>query len=319
MNNIYKNIEPFIQEIEKSKNIVIAGHTSPDGDAICSALSLGMTLEKMNKSVTILLEEYESVYNYVKGHYMVYKDSYEDLKDVDLFISVDCGDINRLGDAKAIFEKAKKTVNIDHHISNDNFGDLNIVNDKASSTSEIIFEIINHIGAIDLDIATAVYTGIVFDTGGFKHNCTSKRTHQIAGELVAIGVDTVNIYSDILSMHTLENSKLLSKAIQNIYIEDDIIISTLSKQEMEDLGASHKNTGGIVQYLLDIKNINVAVFLYEKNDKSIKVSFRSKTIDVNKIASSYGGGGHILAAGATILDMTLEQIKNDILQKIKNV
>ena len=319
MNNIYENIEPFIQKIEYSKNIVIAGHVSPDGDAISASLSLAMALEKMGKAPIVLLEECGDTFAYIKGYNKIYRDSYENLDDVDLFICADCGDIDRLGEAKAIFEKAKYTVNIDHHISNDSFADLNIVNPKSSSTSEIMFEIVNHIGALDLDIATAIYTGIVFDTGGFKFNCTTKRTHEIAGELIEIGVDTHNIHSIVLSIHTLENSKLLAKAVENIYIENDIIVTTISKEEIEKCQATSKDTGAIVQYLLDTKGMNIAVFLCEKEENVLKASFRSKTIDVNKIASTFGGGGHMLASGATILNMSLEQAKQDILEKIRNV
>lgn len=319
MNNIYENIEPFIQKIEHSKNIVIAGHISPDGDAISASLSLAMALEKMGKAPIVLLEECGDTFSYIKGYDKIYRDSYENLDDIDLFICADCGDIDRLGNVKAVFEKAKYTVNIDHHISNDSFADLNIVNPKSSSTSEIVFEIVNHIGALDIDIATALYTGIVFDTGGFKYNCTTKRTHQIAGELIEIGVDNHNIHSIVLSIHTLENSKLLAKAIENIYIENDIILTTLSKEEIEKCQSTSKDTGAIVQYLLDTKGMNVSVFLCEKEENVLKASFRSKTIDVNKIANTFGGGGHMLASGATILNMSLEQAKEDILEKIRNV
>lgn len=317
MNNIYQNIQPFIQQVKNSNNIVIAGHISPDGDAICSSLSLAMTIEKMGKKVVVLLEDYGENYSYIKGHHLVYKQSYDNLDKIDLFICCDCGDLDRLGSAKSIFEKAKQTANIDHHISNNGFANLNIVNPNASSTSEVVFEIISRIGDIDFDIATAIYTGIVYDTSGFKHNCTTKRTHQIAGELVDLGIDTSFIHTDILDLHTIENSKLLAQAINNIYIEEDIIISTLTKQEIEKAGCSSKNTGGIIQHLINTKNINVAVFLYEK-DEAIKASFRSKQLDVNKIASTFGGGGHILASGATITNMTIQQAKEDILQKIKN-
>ena len=317
MNNIYENIEPFIKEIEHSNNIVIAGHISPDGDAICSSLALAMTIEKMGKTPVVLLEDFGSSYDYIGGKNLIYKEDYNSIENIDLFISADCGDIERLGDARVIFEKAKKTVNIDHHISNDCFASLNIVNPKASSTSEIMFEIINHIGAIDFNIATAIYTGIVFDTGGFKYSCTSKRTHEIAGELIEQGIDTSKIHSTILTMHSLESSRLLAKAINNIYVEDDIIISSLSNEEIKSLDATSKATGAIVPYLLDTKFINIAVFLYEKEDGSIKLSFRSKSIDVNKIANYFGGGGHILASGATLKNISLEQAKEDVLAQVR--
>lgn len=319
MNNIYENIKSFIELVEKSNNIVLVGHISPDGDAISSCFALCSALRKINKNPIVLLEDYGNSYEYIKNDDIIYRKDYNNIKDVDLFISLDCGDIERLGFTKEIFEKAKYTVNIDHHISNDNFAKLNIVNTKASSTSEIMFEIIKYMDKLDLDIATYIYTGIVFDTGGFKHNCTTNRTHQIAGELINLGVDSVKIHSNVLTLHSLESSKLLARSIQNIYIENDVIVSTLSNDEIVSLGCSHKNTGSIVQYLLDTKGINVSVLIYEKEDSSIKVSFRSKSIDVNKIASYFGGGGHILAAGATLKDMTIQQAKEAILQKIRSV
>lgn len=317
MINVYENIEPLIKEIENSNNIVIAGHISPDGDAICSSLALAMAIEKMGKAPIVLLEDFGSTYDYIEGKSLIYKENYNDIENIDLFISADCADIERLGNYKVVFEKAKKTVNIDHHISNNNFAGLNIVNPKSSSTSEIMFEIINHIGAIDFNIATALYTGIVFDTGGFKYNCTSKRTHQIAGELIEQGIDTSKIHSIILTIHSLESSRLLAKAINNIYIEDDIIISTLSMEEIKSLEATSNSTGTIIPYLLDTKFVNIAIFLYEKEDGSIKVSFRSKSIDVNKIANYFGGGGHILASGATLKNISLEQAKEDVLAQVR--
>lgn len=318
MNNIYDNIKPFLNLIDENEQIILAGHTSPDGDAVSACFALAMALEKLGKNPIILLEDYSISLEHIKGHHFVYKEDYKNLENVGLFVSLDCGDIERLGDAKEVFEKAKNTVNIDHHISNNNFGKLNIVNPKSSSTSEIVFEIISSIDKLDLDIATAIYTGLVFDTGGFKYDCTTKRTHQIAGELIELGIDSHKIHSNILTMHTLQNSRLLAKSIDNIYLEDDIIISTLSNQEITSLGCTSKDTGNIVQYLLDTQNINISVLLYEKDDNIIKASFRSKKLDVNKIASQFGGGGHILAAGATIKDMTLEQAKETILQQIKN-
>lgn len=318
MNKIYENIELCIKTLENSENVAIAGHTSPDGDAICASLSLAMTLKKMGKNPIILLENYADTYDYVKGHDMVYKGDYDKI-DVDLFISVDCGDVERMGKAKQVFDRTENTINIDHHVSNNNFAKLNIVNTKASSTSEIIFEILNPMGAIDLDVATAIYTGIVYDTSGFKHISTAKRTHQIAGELIGVGVDSSTIHRKLLHTHTLENSRVLARVIQNLEIYDNKVISCISKDEIiNDCKATCKDTEGIVGYLLDIKGMDVAVFLYEKMDGTIKASFRANSVNVNEIAKSFGGGGHILASGAT-LDMSLEEAKKQILEKLKNI
>lgn len=313
---MYENIEFVIQEIQKNENIVLAGHIAPDGDAISASFALCLAIKKMGKTPILLLEKYSDTYSYLSGHQFVYKGDYESLLP-DLFISLDCGGIDRLGEAGKVFEKAKKTINIDHHISNNSFADLNIVNFKASSTSEIVFEIINKMEDIDFEIATCIYTGMIFDTAAFKHNA-KKRTHQIAGELVQIGVDTDMVHTNLLYTHTLENAKLLSKAIQNISIDNGVCCSTLTKEEIiEDCKAKYNDLEGISGYLVDFKGVNISVFLYEKKDGSIKLSLRSKKADVNKIAAKFNGGGHILASGAT-LNVSLEEAKKAVLEEIKN-
>lgn len=314
MDNSYKEIENLIKQIKKSDKIVISGHISPDADAISSSLSLAKAIKKLGKSPIVLLGEYPNTYSYFDGHDMV-KKNYDGI--ADLFISMDCGDIERLGNAKKNFMGANMSANIDHHISNNMFGDINIVNPKASSTSEIVYEIITIMGGIDIDIATSIYTGIVADTGGFKHNTTGQRTHVISGELIAIGVNSSMIHTALLYTHTLGNARLLAQTIQNIEIDGDIAISTLSKDEvLNKCGAKYIELEGISSYILDFAGINVGVILHEKQDGMIKASFRAKTLDVNNIAQMFGGGGHMLASGAT-LDMTLIQAKNEILERIK--
>lgn len=313
---MYSEIKNFIEEIKNAEKIVLAGHISPDGDAVSSNFALALAIKKLGKNPVILLENYADTYDFLNGHHLVSK-KYEEIPDI--FISLDCGDIKRLGKFEEVFNLAKKTVNIDHHSDNNSFGDINIVNKKASSTSEIVFEIINQIKdiEIDLDIATILYTGIVFDTCGFKHNSTGKRTHQIAGELIEKGVDSSFVQTKLIYTHSLENAKLLAKTINNIEIHEKIAISTLSKNEiLNECNAKYEDLEGISGYLLDIKGIEIAVFLYEKEDGTIKASFRAKEYNINKIAQKFGGGGHILASGAT-LNTSLNQAKNDILKEIK--
>lgn len=314
---MYSEIKNVIEEIKIANNIVLAGHISPDGDAVSANFALALAIQKLGKNPVILLEKYSDTYNYLKGHNFVYNGKQENLNP-DLFISLDCGDIERLGNAKEVFERAKKTINIDHHISNNSFGDLNVVNSNASSTSEVVYEVISQISEveIDKDIATIIYTGIVFDTCGFKHKSTGKRTHQIAGELIEKGVDSSMVHTNIIYTHTLGNTKLLAKTIQNLTIEDTICISTLTKDEILENG-TYEDIEGISGYLLDIKGINVSVFLYEKEDGMVKVSFRSKQMNVNEIAQKFNGGGHILASGAT-LNIPLKDAKNIILSEIKS-
>ena len=312
---MYSQIENVIEEIKKSEKIVLAGHISPDGDAISANFALALAIEKLGKKPIVLLEKYSDTYSFLKGHNFVLENC-DFIPDI--FISLDCGDISRLGKKQELFKKAKKTINIDHHMDNNNFGDLNVVNKKASSTSEIVYEIISKMDGveIDLDIATIIYTGIVFDTCGFKHNSTGKRTHQIAGELVEKGVDSSKVQTNLIYTHTLANSKLLAKSIQNLEIHKNLAISTISKDEIfNECNGTYEDLEGISGYLLDIKGIEISVFLYEKLDGSIKASFRAKEFNVNEIAKKFNGGGHMLASGAT-LNMSLNEAKNAILKEI---
>ena len=316
---MYSEIKNVIKEIKNAQNIVLAGHISPDGDAISANFALALAIKKMGKEPVILLENYPHTYDYLNGHNFVYSKEYNDLEP-DLFIALDCGDIKRLGNAEEVFKRAKKTVNIDHHISNNSFAEINVVNVTSSSTSEIVYEIISQMDnlEIDKDIATIIYTGIVFDTCGFKHSSTGKRTHQIAGELIEKGVDSSMVHTNLIYTHTLANARLLSKSIENLQIDGQIAIATLSKDEiLNDCKASYNDMEGISGYLLNIEGIEVSIFLYEKLDGSIKVSFRANEFDVNQIASKFGGGGHILASGATI-NSSLEEAKKLVIQEVKN-
>lgn len=312
---MYSEIKDVIKEIKNCEKIVLAGHTSPDGDAISANFALALAIEKLGKKPVVLLEKYPDTYSFLKGHNFV---SSECEFEPELFISLDCGHISRLGKNEEIFKKAKKTINIDHHMDNNSFGDLNVVNKSASSTSEIVYEIISQIEdfEIDLNIATALYTGLVFDTCGFKHNSTKKRTHQIAGELIEKGVDNSKIQTNLIYTHTLANSKLLAKSIQNLEIHKDLAISCLSKDEiLNECGAKYEDLEGISGYLLDIKGIEISVFLIEKLDGNTKASFRANEFNVNEIAKKFNGGGHMLASGAT-LNMPLNEAKNAILKEI---
>lgn len=316
-----QNIISLIEQIKISENIVLAGHTSPDGDAISANFSLALAIKKMGKNPIILLESFPDTYNFLTGHDFIFSGDISTLKP-DLFIALDCGDISRLGRFSTVFNNSNVTANVDHHISNDLFAQINIVDKVSSSTSQIVFDIISQISAqlnkdiLDLDISTCLYTGIVFDTCGFKHSSTSPKTHQIASVLLQKGVDSSFIHNAIIYSHSIENSKLLATAIKNLYFENGIVISTLSKNEIfNECGASYEDLEGISGYLLDIKGAEVAAFLFERANGQTKVSLRSKKLKVNCIAEKFGGGGHILACGAT-LSSDLATSKNIILNEL---
>lgn len=288
----------IFETLNKGDSAVIAGHISPDGDAVSSVFAFSMAIARKGVTPIILLEEYADRFNYLKGAEYLYKGDYDALSPK-YFFALDCGDKERLGAAAKVFDRADVTYNIDHHISNTLFADFNIVNPKASSASEVVYEIIKDKCDITSDIADAIYSGIVFDTSGFKHNSTSCRTHEIAGKLVEMGVDTAFIHSKILYEHTLSQVKVMGCAINNFKLIGDIACSTVTKAELDACGAKSGDTEGIVEYLLNIDGVGVSALLTEREGGKVKISLRSKKCNVNKVAASFGGGGHILAAGAS--------------------
>lgn len=302
--------------LDKNECIVLGTHINPDGDAVCSTLAFAQALKIMGKNPIVLMESYSDKYKFIKGSEFIYTGNYDEINP-DVFIALDCGDKHRLGVAESIFEKAKITFNIDHHISNNNFGDNNIVNPNASSSSEIVFQIIRNFSAINKDIAAAIYTGIISDTSGFKHNSTTSETHKVAEQLLKYNIPFSDIQSKILYNHTIAEVKVFTKALQNLEINNKISCTTLTEDEIKSCGATTKDLDGIVQYILNIDNIEVSVFLYQKDNGNIKASLRSKSIDVNAIVSKYGGGGHKLAAGADFTS-TIDEAKAKILKDIEN-
>lgn len=311
---MYEN--SIVKDIENVQTIYIAGHTNPDGDCIGSTFAFALAMAELGKRPVILLEDYAEEFNILKGREYVYRGSYEELEP-EIMFSLDCAEKSRLGKAEEVFEKAKYTYNIDHHISNGNFANVNIVNGNASSACEVVYEVIKDFVNIDRDIASALYTGILTDTGGFRHDCTSERTHQIAGRLVALGVDTPNIHTKILMEHSLVSAKIFAKAICKMKLENGIAYTYVTKEDMYECGAEPKNLDAVVGYLLNTAGAEVSVFASERAGNTVKLSFRSKRTDVNAVAALFGGGGHRLAAGASaegnvidILNKAIEEVRS---------
>ncbi len=316
---MYEN--SIIKDIKDAEVICITGHINPDGDCIGSNFAFAKAMSKLGKKPYVLLGDFNEKFDSLSGSEFLYKGDYN-LLNPDVIFSIDCGDKARLGEAEAVFDRAKITYNLDHHISNDNFAMNNIVNVKASSSCEVVYEVISQFIEIDKEIATALYVGILTDTGGFRHNCTSERTHQIAGKLVSIGVDTPEIHNKFLMEHSLIDAKIFAKAISKMKVEDKIATTFVTEDEMTECGATAKNTDAIVGYLLNTEGVEVAIFASERGNGLVKLSFRSKSLNVNEVASLYGGGGHILAAGAgvegsicKVLDSAISEVRKRLYEK----
>ena len=288
-------------------------HKKPDGDAAGAVFALAAALKKISYlCVKILFEDYNQKFNLIstsKISHNVDKDK------IDLVIILDCGNENRLGKFEYIIDN-KVTINIDHHIRNTNFANYNYVVSNASSTCEIIYEFIKKMDLMDEKIAAALYAGIISDTGGFRHACTTSKTHKIVSELLIFNFPFTRIYNELMMEKTVDEIKYLSMVINNLEIIKPyhLAISFLTFEQINSV--SNKFTGGLVDFIKNIYGIEIAVMIIENEDGSCKLSFRSNYTDVNKIAKEFNGGGHKLAAGG-IINANIRETKEKIIKIIK--
>jgi bifunctional oligoribonuclease and PAP phosphatase NrnA len=314
------NYEQIINVINNSSKIAVTSHVQPDGDNIGSSLALCLALQKLGKKAIYVLDDnIPELYRFLKGAREVEKPSFFTELDFDLVIALDCGDLERLGKvAQQIGET--KLVNIDHHVSNTRFAEINLVEENASATAEIVYKLIKSMGIfIDKDIADCIYTGIVTDTGMFQYSNTSEETHSIAAELIIAGVNPSYMFNKIYQNSPKEKVLLLGEALKSLEFFNHDMVSCISitKAQVDSIAEEDIDTEGIVNLGRDIVGVEVAIFLKQKDPNLFKVSLRSKSyIDVSIIAKDFGGGGHIRAAGCTITG-SLESAKQQILLAIQ--
>ena len=312
-----------LDAIIEDKNVIgIAGHVRPDGDCVGSTLAVYNYIKDNypEKDVRIYLEPIPNIFKFLKRADEIRSD-YKDDVVFDLFIAEDCGDLGRLGNAAKYFENAKSTLCIDHHVSNSSFADENYIFPKASSTCELVFELIDR-QKLTLQIAECLYTGMVHDTGVFQYSCTSAKTMEIAGVLMETGIDYPKIVDDTFYTKTFGQNKTLGLALLNaeLYLDGAVIATVVFQEDMKRFSVLPKHLDGIVNQLRVTKDTKIALFLYENEDGTFKGSLRvNGDTNVADIAAQFGGGGHVKAAGFSIegpIDTAMERILNVIREKI---
>lgn len=309
-------INPAIRElIKNSNNIAIMSHIMPDGDNIGSSLALYNALNKIGKNVMFMLDDdVPEIFKLLKGAHQVVKPGI--YHDFDLIIALDCGDSGRLGKCEKYLED-KKVINIDHHVSNTNFGLYNLVDTAAAATSEIVFKLIRELCIpLDKDICDCLYTGIVTDTGQFQYSNTTDLTHEIAADLIKHGVEPAKLYKAIYQNNSKCKMRLIGEAISGMrfHYHDKIASMTLTNEVFKSIGAKDEDADGIINFARDISGIEIAILFKETDDGKVKIGFRSKDyINVNEIAQEFGGGGHKRAAGATVTG-EVEEIKYKVIE-----
>ena len=303
-----------LNDIMKGKSsVALGGHVRPDGDCVGSCLGLYMYMKEQYPDIEtdVYLEEVPEAYRIIQCTDEVKTEIGAD-KIYDLFICLDCGDVKRLGFSEPLFEKAGETLCIDHHISNEAFADINYIVPDASSTSELVYRLLDK-DRISKAQAEALYMGIAHDTGVFQYSCTSPETMEAAADLMRRGINGNEIIEKTYYEKTYVQNQILGRALLEsmLILDKRCIVSVVRRKEMEFFLAKPSDLEGIVSQLKQTKGIEVAMFLYETEPRKFKVSLRSKEkVDVSRIAKYFGGGGHVRAAGVTMSGSVHDVINN---------
>jgi len=311
------------QAINKFDTFLISSHINPEGDSVGSQIALAILLKKLGKKAFILNESpVPHVLGFMNGVGGILKEVPRDF-DFQAAIILDCPDITRIGTVQKYITEEKTVINIDHHVSNENFGKYNWVEEKCSSVGEMVFELFKAFKVkIQYDEALAMYVAIMTDTGSFKYTNTTSRTHEIIAELMDRGVKPYDIYTRIYETTSFQDINLLSDALRTLQVTDEGKIAWLwvTKEALKKTKASLEGTEGIINFARSIEGVEIAILFRETGTENrIKVSFRSKAnVDVNKLASFFKGGGHKTASGATVFGK-MEEVEKSVLKKAKEM
>lgn len=295
----------------------LISHMLPDGDSVGSLLALGEGLRSIGKKVNLFTPGHiPQKYTFLQGSTQVIHENNRMLPEI-ITIVLDSSDPERLSDFRETVMKSIILVNIDHHITNQLFGTLNLVDHSAAATGEIIFHILKDLEiTITATIAEALYVAISTDTGSFKYDNTTAATHRVVASLLEHDFSPAAVSQKIFDERPLTFFMLLNKALSSleIYQNRRIAVMTLSRDIRERSGASEDDLDGIVNYSRNIEGIEVGILFYVENKQEVKVGFRSKYLDVSKLASRLNGGGHIRAAGCRLQGSFVE-IKKTVLRE----
>ncbi len=312
-----------VREINNADSIAVLTHTSADGDSLGSAFALAIELKKSGKEVCIYLEEnVQDKLRFLMDDEIqtVIVESDNNVKQYDLAIAVDCGDAKRLGKRINIFNSAKITIKIDHHISNDDFAVFNYVDINWSATCEAIWELIIKLkNEITKEAALRIYSGIYTDTGSFSFSNTKSSTHSIEGDIFK-QLGDLSYVSRKFAEKKKSMINLYSIAIPKIEYFDSGMIAYLylSTEDFEKAGAIYEDGEGLSGYIRDIEGVDTSIYVKPGiNESELKVSMRSNELcDVAYVAASMSGGGHKRAAGFTFTG-DFNSLKQEIIEKVE--
>ncbi|MCD7780013.1 MAG: bifunctional oligoribonuclease/PAP phosphatase NrnA [Candidatus Gastranaerophilales bacterium] len=322
MNNLFIELK---NKIEQAESIIVFSHVSPDGDTLGSNLAISLMIEKYfnKKAESVYIGALPSLYSYLPD-FTRFKDvqTIDKNKKYDLAIAVDVASKDRMVYGMSIFDNAGYRVNIDHHKTNNAYGDLNIIDGNAACVGVILYKIFKDWDfEIPKDVARCIYTSLLTDTGGFKYENTTPETFMLAAELVKLGVSPTYEFRACYETKPQSMVQFQAYIVTNsmFYNSGKIAFSKITRSDMSKFNATEDFTEGIVEVLRTSKNVEIAALLKETKEGYTKVSLRSKTVNLIPIVIDFGGGGHTFAAGCTIkkpiaiaFDKLLKRVQSEI-------
>ena len=299
--------------MQGAESVAILGHIRPDGDCIGSCLALYNYIETYFPEIQakVYLQDFMPEFLMLKNADKIEHDYSED-KVYDICFSLDSADKARHGEYVKYFDTAKKTVGIDHHISNQGFAQEHLIISDASATAEIVYELIGK-EHLTKEIAECLYLGIAHDTGVFQYSNASPKTFRAVADLLETGIDGSKIVDETFYQKSYVQNQIMGKTLMEstLLMNGKVIVGVVGREDMSVYGVTPKALDGIVSQLRYTRGVEVAIFLYELEQQRYKVSMRSNgKVDVSKVSGYFGGGGHVKAAGCEISGSHHEIVKN---------
>lgn len=292
--------------LRENDHFLVLAHVHPDGDALGSTFAMGHLLSSLNKTFELANEdELPQKYQYMQDTLTIKRTSSLSFIPKHI-ICLDCADFSRLGSIQEQIGADHMLLNIDHHPTNDYYGHVHLIKDDAAATAEIIYDLVEHMHVSwTRELAVAVYTGMLTDTGGFRYaNTTSALLHK-ASQLLQFGVDSNQLADELLEKHSIEHIQLLKRSLQTLTLEEQNRIAwmTVTEKDIVATGAALDDLDGLINYPRNIVGVEIGVLFKQMDTSTVKISLRSNCdhVDVSMLASHWGGGGHKRAAGATIM------------------
>lgn len=310
--------------LKNNNGFTIIMHIAPDGDTIGSSLALYGALKSLGKRVQVVCRD-KMPYLYDFMPYISEVISPDKAAKTETAIAIDCADVERMGQARRLFDAAQKTISIDHHSTNTMFAALNQVDPDAAATGEIVFPLVSELlgGNLSKDIADCLYTAVLTDTGGFAYTNTTARSLNTAAELLQFGVNPSDLNMRIYRTVSLSKTKLLGYALSHIemFCDNRVGLCIITQEDLSAFRAKAEDTEGIIDHIRNIETVQIAIFIRECLDGDYKVSLRSKDIvNVAAFAQNHGGGGHPCAAGFKTnmsLNPLIDMMLTDVSRLIK--